>query len=171
MPCPVGQRIAAALAFGAAAFQAGAFVFAVAFAVLLFLVHPACPERRRREGPWFWPERSLFVSRGWQDRDSWRPRSLSPRTPRSNKECQLDPIKHPAVESAAVTRGSKSAIEAAMNSTIKFVSTKWIYPLTAFALLAASACNSGPSVKTTEEKPAAAKAGALIGAKHHRSWP
>lgn len=53
-----------------------------------------------------------------------------------------------------------------MNSTIKFISTKWIYPLTASALLASSACNSGPSVKTTEERPAAssaaaAKAGAL----------
>ena len=50
-----------------------------------------------------------------------------------------------------------------MNSIIKFISTKSICPLTAFALIVASACNSGPSVKTTEEKPAASNAAAKAG--------
>lgn len=41
-----------------------------------------------------------------------------------------------------------------MNPIGKFLSRWWIYPATAFVLLAASACNSGPSLKKTEEKPA-----------------
>jgi hypothetical protein len=46
-------------------------------------------------------------------------------------------------------------MEAAMNPTSKFIWRWWIYPAAAFALLATSACNFGPSVKKTEEKPAA----------------
>jgi len=45
-------------------------------------------------------------------------------------------------------------MEAVMNPTGKFLSRRWIYPATVFVLLAASACNSGPSLKKAEEKPA-----------------
>jgi hypothetical protein len=44
-------------------------------------------------------------------------------------------------------------MEGVMNPSGKSLSGWWIYPA-AFALLASSACNFGPSVKKTEEKPA-----------------